>query len=89
MLEEYALESLDELGQEIVSRSEASIRAAIAKAPPGTYRAEGLIEQTAGQPEVRIRCAVTIDGSDITIDLTGSSGQVDWGGNVVYNFTYA
>jgi N-methylhydantoinase B len=89
MLEEYALESLDELGEEIVSRSERSIRAAIAKAPPGTYRAEGLIEQMAGHPEVRIRCAVTIEGSDITIDLTGSSGQVDWGGNVVYNFTYA
>jgi N-methylhydantoinase B len=89
MLEEYALESLDELGEEIVARSERSIRAAIAKVPPGTYRAEGLIEQVAGQPEVRIRCAVTIDASDITIDLTGSSGQVDWGGNVVYNFTYA
>jgi len=23
------------------------------------------------------------------VDLTGSSPQVDWGGNVVYNFTYA
>ena len=28
-------------------------------------------------------------GSDIHVDLTGSSPQVDWGGNVVYNFTYA
>jgi N-methylhydantoinase B len=89
MLEEYGLEDLDELGGEIISRSERSIRAAIAKAPAGVYRAEGAIEQTEGQPEVRIRCAVTIAGSDITVDLTGSSPQVDWGGNVVYNFTYA
>jgi N-methylhydantoinase B len=89
MLEEYGLEDLDELGGEIIARSEKSIRAAIAKAPAGVYRAEGAIEQMEGQPEVRIRCAVTIAGSDITVDLSGSSPQVDWGGNVVYNFTYA
>jgi N-methylhydantoinase B len=89
MLEEYGLPDLDGLGAEIIGRSERSIRAAIAKAPPGDYRAEAAIEQVAGQPEVRIRCAVTIEGSDITVDLTGSSPQVAWGGNVVYNFTYA
>ncbi len=89
MLEEYRLESLDELADEIIARSERSIRASIAKAPPGTYRAEGVIEQGEGAPEVRIRCAVTISGSDITVDLSGSSPQVSWGGNVVYNFTYA
>ncbi|HYL87795.1 MAG TPA: hydantoinase B/oxoprolinase family protein [Burkholderiales bacterium] len=89
MLEQYKLQDLDELGDEIVRRSEASIRASIARAPSGVYRAEGLIEQKQGQPEVRIACAVTIAASDITIDLTGSSPQVDWGGNVVYNFTYA
>jgi len=89
MLEEYALESLDGLADEIIGRSERSIRASIAKARPGVYRAEGVIEQTAGHPDVRIPCTVTIEGSDITVDLSGASPQVDWGGNVVYNFTYA
>jgi len=89
MLEEYALDGLDDLADEVIGRSEKSIRASIAKAPAGVYRSEGVIEQTEGQPEVRIRCAVTIAGSDITVDLSGSSPQVDWGGNVVYNFTYA
>jgi len=89
MLEEYGLDSLDELADEIIARSEKSIRAAIARAPSGTYRAQAQIEQRAGQPDLCIRCAVTISGSDITVDLTGSSPQVDWGGNVVYNFTYA
>ena len=89
MLGEYGLDSLDELAEEVIGRSEKSIRASIAKAPAGVYRSEGVIEQTEGAPQVRIRCAVTIAGSDITIDLTGSSPQVDWGGNVVYNFTYA
>ncbi|MCP4426988.1 MAG: hydantoinase B/oxoprolinase family protein, partial [Chloroflexi bacterium] len=32
---------------------------------------------------------VEISGSDIGVDLSGSSPQVDWGGNVVYNFTFA
>lgn len=89
MLEEYGLETLDDLADEIITRSERSIRAAIAKVPLGTYRSEGVIEQREGQPEVRIRCAVKIEGSDVTVDLGGSSPQVDWGGNVVYNFTYA
>lgn len=89
MLEECRLDGLDDLADEIIARSEKSIRASIAKAPAGIYRSEGVIEQMEGQPEVLIRCAVTIQGSDITVDLTGSSPQVDWGGNVVYNFTYA
>jgi len=89
MLEEQGWEDLDELAEEIIGRSEASMRAAIAKAPPGVYRAEGAIEQGEGQPDVVIKCAVEIAGSDINVDLAGSSPQVDWGGNVVYNFTYA
>jgi N-methylhydantoinase B len=89
MLEEYRLDSLDDLADEIITRSEQSIRASIAKAPSGVYRSEGIVEQREGQPDVRICCALQIAGSDITVDLTGSSPQVDWGGNVVYNFTYA
>jgi N-methylhydantoinase B len=89
MLAEHALDSLDELADEIIARSEASLRAAIAKVPRGTYRADAIIEQTESAPDVRIACAIDIDGSDIRVDLTGSSPQVEWGGNVVYNFTFA
>ena len=89
MLKEYHLDSLDDLADEIIERSEQSLREAIAKVPAGTYRAECAIEQVEGQPDVVIQCAVTIDGSDIVVDLTGSSPQVDWGGNVVFNYTYA
>lgn len=89
MMEEYRLEDLEALSDEIIGRSEAGIRASIAKVPDGVYTAEGAIEQIEGRPDVHIRCTVTIEGSDITVDFTGSSPQVDWGGNVVYNFTYA
>ena len=89
MLDEYRLEGLDALADEIIGRSEASMRSAIARVAPGTYCAEGRIEQMEGQADVVIKCAVEIAGSDIKVDLSGSSPQVDWGGNVVHNFTYA
>jgi N-methylhydantoinase B len=89
MLSEHRLEGLDELADEIIARSEASMRSGIALAPPGVYRATGAIEQMEGRADLIIRCAVEVQGSDITVDLSGSSPQVDWGGNVVYNFTYA
>ncbi len=89
MLSEYHLESLDNLAEEIISRSERSIRESIAKVPPGLYRAEGTIEQMTGRADLTIKCAIEISGSDLHVDLSGSSPQVDWGGNVVYNFTYA
>ena len=89
MLTEYNLDDLDALANEIISRSEMSMRAAIAQVPDGVYRAEGVIEQVEGQKDIVIKAAVEIKGSDISVDLTGSSPQVDWGGNVVFNFTFA
>jgi len=89
MLDEYHLDGLDDLADEIISRTERSIREAIAEIPDGVYRSQGIIEQIEGREDVVIKAAVEIKGSDITVDLDGSSGHVDWAGNVVYNFTYA
>ncbi|MBK5099609.1 MAG: hydantoinase B/oxoprolinase family protein [Desulfobacteraceae bacterium] len=89
MLDEYDLDGLDNLADEIISRTEKSMREAISKLPDGVYRAEGIVEQMEGKKDVVIKVAVEVKGSDITVDLDGSSPQVDWGGNVVFNFTYA
>jgi N-methylhydantoinase B len=89
MLRENDLENLDDLSDQVISRTEKSMREEIEKIPDGIYRAEGLIEQMKGQQDVVIKAAVEVKGSDITVDLDGSSPQVHWGGNVVYNFTYA
>ena len=89
MLKENDLESLDDLADQIISRTEKSMREEIEKIPDGIYRAEGMIEQTKGKKDVVIKAAVEVKGSDIFVDLDGSSPQVDWGGNVVFNFTYA
>ncbi|MCJ7748942.1 MAG: hydantoinase B/oxoprolinase family protein [Desulfobacterales bacterium] len=89
MLKENDLDSLDDLADQIISRTEKSMREEIEKIPDGIYKAEGIIEQMKGQKDVLIKAAVEVKGSDITVDLDGSSLQVNWGGNVVYNFTYA
>jgi len=89
MLGETGLKDLQDLGNEIITHTEKSIREEIAKVPDGIYRAEGRIEQMKDQPDVIIKAAVEVKGSDILVDLDGSSPQVNWGGNVVYNFTYA
>src|SRR5512136_626724 len=89
MLKENDLENLDDLADQIISRTERSMREEIEKIPDGIYKAEGIIEQMKGQQDVVIKAAVEVKGSDITVDLGGSSSQVNWGGNVVYNFTYA
>lgn len=89
MLEENELDGLDDLADEIIGRTERSMREAIAKVPDGVYEAEGVVEQMEGKGDVVIKVAVKVDGDSISVDLAGSSPQVDWGGNVVYNFTYA
>lgn len=89
MLEDYRMEDLEDLAEEIIGRTEKSMRESIAKVPNGTYYAEGIIEQVEGRQDVVLKAAVTVENGSITVDLDGSSGQVDWGGNVVYNFTYA
>ena len=89
MLDEYRLDGLDELADEIIGRTEKSMREAISRVPDGIYRAEGAIEQMEGKDDVVIKAAVAVKGDGIEVDLEGSSPQVDWGGNVVYNFTYA
>ena len=89
MLQDNDLDNLDDLADEVIGRTEKSMREAIGKTPDGIYRAEGIVEQMEGRADIVIKAAIEVKGSDIIVDLEGSSPQVDWGGNVVYNFTYA
>lgn len=89
MLKESDLENLDDLADQIIGLTEKSMREEIEKIPDGVYRTRGVIEQMKGKDDIIIEAKVEIRGSDIIVDLEGSSGQVNWGGNVVYNFTYA
>jgi N-methylhydantoinase B len=89
MLQDNEMDNLDDLAEEVIGRTEKSMRESIDKMPDGIYRAEGIVEQMEGRADIVIKAAIEVKGSDILVDLDGSSPQVDWGGNVVYNFTYA
>ncbi len=89
MLEDEGLDTLDDLADEIIDRTEMSMRAAISKIPNGVYPYGGIIEGAGKREDITIKVTVEVKDSDILIDFDGTSSQVDWGGNVVYNFTYA
>ncbi len=89
MMKEEGLDTLDDLAEEIIERTERSMREAISKIPDGVYPYEGVIEGAGGREDITVRLKVEVKGSDINVDFTGTSPQVNWGGNVVYNFTYA
>ena len=89
MMTDENLDTLQDLSDEIVERTEASMRKAITDIPDGTYPYEGIIEGAGNREDIPIRLSVQVKGSDILVDFTGTSPQVNWGVNVVYNFTYA
>jgi N-methylhydantoinase B len=89
MLEDEGLDTLDDLADEIIDRTEKSMREAISGIPDGIYPYEGVIEGAGQRDDIHIKLKVEVKDTDIYIDFDGTSPQVDWGGNVVYNFTYA
>jgi N-methylhydantoinase B len=89
MMSEEGLETLDDLADEIIGRTEASMRAAITAIPDGDYPYTGVIEGAGEREDIGITLNVKVAGNEIVVDFDGTAPQVDWGGNVVYNFTYA
>ena len=89
MMTDIGLNDLEELSAEIMELTEKSMRQAIEQIPDGKYYHEGIIEGAGERADIEIKVNVNVRGNDIVVDLSGSSPEVDWGGNVVYNFTYA
>jgi N-methylhydantoinase B len=87
LLTEEGLDDLQAVADEIIVRSEASMRAAILALPDGTYR-DGFDIDGVDQP-LRIECAVTIAGDELNVDFAGTSAQVATPVNVVLNYTQA
>jgi len=89
MMSDEGLSTLDDLADEIIERTERSMRSAIQSIPNGTYPFEGVIEGSGKRDDIEIKLTVSVKDSDILVDFAGTAPQVDWGVNVVYNFTYA
>lgn len=84
------LDDIEQLADEIISRSEAATRKAIRALPAGTWHGESQFDVPGGDI-ITLQAAVTIDNveGEVIIDFTGSSGANPAGINVVMNYTHA
>jgi len=87
MMDEFGLESIDTVAEEIIHRSESAVRAEIRKLPSGEWSSETWSDGF--EEPILVRCTVRIAGDEIFIDFTGSSPQSTRGINVVLNYTHA
>jgi N-methylhydantoinase B len=72
------------LFDEILRRSEAAMRSAVADLPDGRWSAVGLADGL--DEEIRIRLELEITGSDVVVDFTGTSDQSSFSFNCTKNF---
>jgi N-methylhydantoinase B len=88
LMDEFDLDTIDIVADEIMRRSEEALRAAIRALPDGIYRARVFADGFDDQ-DLLLELAATIDDDHITLDYTGSSPQSAYGVNVVLNYTRA
>ena len=87
LLEDYQLDSLEPLGDELFARSERAMRQAISVVPDGTYRYAFRTDGTGAPFDFAI--ALTVAGDDIVADYTGTSPAQPRAINCVLAYTYA
>jgi N-methylhydantoinase B len=87
MIEEFGLEDIEVLSDEICTRSERAMREAIEALPDGVYENEAC---TDGFDEpIRLCVSIRVDGDEMWVDYGGTSPQSERGINVVLNYTAA
>lgn len=82
LIDRYGVETVRAASADLMDYSERMLRTEIEKLPDGTYSAEGFIDGFADHPDpryrdLRIAVAVTVAGSDLHVDLTGTADQID------------
>jgi N-methylhydantoinase B len=82
LVDKYGLDAVRQASAEAIAYSERMLRAEIEKLPDGEYFAEGHIDGYPDHPEeayknLLAKVRLEIRGSDILIDLTGTSPQLD------------
>lgn len=87
LMDDYGLDGLGELGDELFARAEGAMRDAIRAVPDGTYRYGFRTDGTGAPFEFRI--ALTVAADEIVADYTGTSPQQPRAINCVLAYTYA
>jgi len=87
MMDEFALDALDELSVHIIDSSRDAVLARIAELPAGTYR--NSLRADGYDHEVDVIAAMTISAEGIHIDYEGTSLRSKYGINVPLSYTKA
>ena len=80
LIERYDLETVEAASDALMDYSERLMRQAIEELPDGSYSAIGHIDGFLDDPQRRdfqIAVTVTVAGSDLTVDLSGTADQCD------------
>jgi N-methylhydantoinase B len=86
IIEKYGAGTVKQATQEIIDHSERLARAEIETMPDGIYRFTDYLDDNGVEDmPIKIQVAVTIRGSDVTVDFTGTDEQT----NSAINNTYA
>lgn len=85
---EYGLESLEALAHEVQARAEGAMRQAVAAVADGTY--EGHADVEVFGERLRLGCAITVQGEELTVDWHDVPPQLPIGGmNCTYSYAAA
>ena len=88
LAERYGSDTLFTAMEEILSRTESSMRSAIQNIPDGVYAFEDFMDDYGpGTPPVRVAVTVTVQGDDLLVDYAGSGPQTPSGLNSYINYT--
>ena len=87
MMDEFGLDSIDSIAEEIIRRSEAAVREKVRALPGGEWTSETWSDGF--EEPIVLRCRLTVKGDAIDIDFAGSSPESAHGINVVLNYTHA
>lgn len=82
LIERFGLETTRAAAEDLFDYSERLMRSQIEKIPDGTYSATGYVDGYLDQPDPRlkhlpIKVTVTVAGSELSVDLTGTADQVE------------
>jgi N-methylhydantoinase B len=86
-MDEFGLDRLEPLADEIIGRTERAMREAIGALRPGIYE-HAITSDGFGEP-ITIRARCQVQGDELLIDYAGSSAASRHGVNVVMNYTEA
>ena len=77
LYQRYGVETISEAIKIIFSETERKCRSIVSKIPDGVYEADNYIEEPSSKtdPLIHIHVKVTVSGSDMKIDFSGSSNQ--------------